>query len=153
MIDPVTDCAIRQLHARYVDAVWRKDSGAFAQCWTEAARWRIAGIDARGREAVTATFDRLIAPSEAVLMLPGALLLSETLAEVVGRITVTELIRRPGGASMRTIGRYHDRYAEEGGRWRFAARHWDAAYRGSPSLQDEMLPREDHGPPPGMPLD
>jgi len=150
MIDPLVDSAIGQLHARYVDAVWRKDSAAFGQCWAENARWQIAGIDARGRAAVVETFDRLIAPSLAVLMLPGAVVLDETPAGVVGRVTVTELIRRPE-ASMRTIGRYYDRYAREEGIWRFAARHWHAAYRGATDLSDEMLPREDHGPPPHIP--
>ncbi|MBU6269331.1 MAG: nuclear transport factor 2 family protein [Sphingomonadales bacterium] len=150
MIDPVTDCAIRQLHARYVDAVWRKDSTAFGQCWTADARWLIAGIDAPGRAAVVETFDALIAPSESVLMIPGALVLDETAQGIVGRVTVTELIRRPG-MTMRTIGRYYDRYARENGVLCFASRHWHAAYRGATDLSDAMLPREEYGPPPAMP--
>jgi len=150
MIDPATDCAIRQLHARYVDAVWRKDAAAFAACWTGDARWRIAGLDARGREAIGAAFAALIAPSECVVMIPGVLVLDAEGADVVGRLLVTELIKRPG-ATMRTLGRYYDRYRNEDGVWQFAQRDWFAAYRGGAGLAGEMLPREDCGPPPALP--
>src|SRR5688500_9786869 len=33
---------IRQLHARYIDAVLRVDYDAFRACWTEDAEWRIS---------------------------------------------------------------------------------------------------------------
>jgi len=149
-IDPATDCAIRQLHARYVDAVWRKDTAAFAACWTADARWQIAGIDARGRSEIAQTFDRLIAPSAHVAMWPGAIVLDSTAQGVVGRVLVTEFIQRAEGA-MRTIGHYYDRYAGEGACWCFASRHWHYGYRGAMSLADPMLEREDYGPPPAMP--
>ena len=41
----VADCAIRQLHARYIDAVWRKDIDAFVDCFAEDAEWKIGGIN------------------------------------------------------------------------------------------------------------
>ncbi len=37
------DNGIRQLHARYADAVWRKDYPSFGDCFTEDCEWRIAG--------------------------------------------------------------------------------------------------------------
>ena len=149
-IDPTTECAIRQLHARYVDAVWRKDVAAFTACWTASARWRIAHVDARGPAESAEAFTTLIAPSQHVVMLPGALLLDDTPAGVVGRVLVSELIQRETGA-MRTIGHYHDRYAGAGRHWRFAARQWQLAYRGDMLFADAMLPRADCGPPPAMP--
>ena len=31
----IAESGIRQLHARYIDAVWRKDADAFANCFAE----------------------------------------------------------------------------------------------------------------------
>lgn len=39
-----TEAAIRQLHALYADAVWRKDYESFGDCFTEDAEWRISGM-------------------------------------------------------------------------------------------------------------
>ena len=50
-----TEAAIRQLHARYVDAVWRKDYVAFGDCFTTDAEWRIAGMVLHGRAEIVAT--------------------------------------------------------------------------------------------------
>ena len=46
------ESGIRQLHARYLDAVWRKDFDAFGDCFAENAEWRIGGKILRGRDHV-----------------------------------------------------------------------------------------------------
>ena len=42
------EAAIRQLHARYCDAVWRKDIAAFGDCFAKDAEWRIGGQETAG---------------------------------------------------------------------------------------------------------
>ena len=56
----VAEAAIRELHARYTDAVWRKDYDAFADCFAENAEWKIAGLVLRGRAEVAAHLKRLM---------------------------------------------------------------------------------------------
>ena len=46
------ESAIQQLHARYIDAVWRKDADAFADCFAKDAEWKIAGMHMRGRTEI-----------------------------------------------------------------------------------------------------
>ena len=48
------ECAVRQLHARYADAVWRKDSASFGALFAEDAEWRVGGQVMRGRAAIVA---------------------------------------------------------------------------------------------------
>src|SRR5579871_1207168 len=53
MTDFVTaECMIRQLQARYCDAVWRLDFEAFGDCFTETCEWRIGGAIIRGRKEI-----------------------------------------------------------------------------------------------------
>jgi len=147
----VADGAIRQLHARYVDAVWRKDSAAFADCFTEDAEWKIAGMHIRGRVQIGSQFEKFIAPSERVLMFLGMPILEVGKGTAIGRIHVTEYVKRTEGRAARTIGVYYDRYVDEGDRWRFRSRHWNLYYRGPPDLSAPFYECEEYGPPPGMP--
>ena len=43
------ECAIRQLHARYADSVWRADYDVFGNCFMEDAEWRVGGPDCHDR--------------------------------------------------------------------------------------------------------
>ena len=56
----IADYAIRQLHGRYVDATWRKDAAAFADCFAEDAEWKIAGMHLRGRAEIGATIQQVL---------------------------------------------------------------------------------------------
>jgi uncharacterized protein (TIGR02246 family) len=147
----VADSAIRQLHARYVDAVWRKDFAAFADCFAEDAEWKIAGLHVRGRIQIRTQFEKFITPSERVLMLLGMPILEVGSGTAYGRIHVTEYLKLADGRAARTIGVYYDRYADEGDRWRFRSRHWNLHYRGPPDLSAPFYQCEEYGPPPGMP--
>lgn len=59
--------AIRGLHARYIDAVWRKDYDAFGDCLARDAEWRIGGPDRRGRPAIVEAIEKIPASSRCVL--------------------------------------------------------------------------------------
>lgn len=145
----LAEFAIRQLHARYAEAVFRKDAEAFAACWHEQAEWHIAGCHAVGRQAIAELFARLIGPSRRVLMQAGAPLLAFGGPEITGRVHVTELVKRDEGEALRTIGVYDDRYRGQGTDWHFAERRWMLFYRGPVDLSGDLLDPPGYGPPLG----
>lgn len=145
------DFGIRQLHGRYIDAVFRKDTEAFAACFTGDAEWKIAGMHMCGREEIAEAFVKLSAAAERVLMFIGMPVLDIGEGTATGRIYVTEYVKRLDGGLMRTIGTYYDRYVGEGTDWRFLSRHWTLHYRGAGDFSEAFFHGFDYGPPPGMP--
>jgi ketosteroid isomerase-like protein len=145
------DFGIRQLHGRYVDAVFRKDTEAYAACFTEDAEWKIAGMHMRGREEIVETFLKLTASAERVFMLTGMPVLDIGTGTATGRIYVTEYVKRLDGGLMRTIGTYYDRYEGQGTEWRFRSRHWTLHYRGEGDFAEPFFTALDYGAPPAMP--
>ncbi len=148
---PSVESGIRQLYARYADAVWRQDSAALGACFTDDAVWKIAGRRAQGRAEIMALFEASIAPSERVMFWSGIPLLDIGEGGVSGRVQVTELIKRRDGQGVRTLGWYYERFAEAGGVWRLAWHHFDLYYYGAPDLSDAITPWDDYGAPPAMP--
>jgi ketosteroid isomerase-like protein len=145
------ECAIRQLHARFIDAVWRKDADAFAQCFAEQGEWKIATLHMRGRAEIGGTFAKLLGACERVFPILNTPILDIGADSVTGRIYCTEFAKMKDGSSAMTIGIYYDRYVEEQGRWRFQWRHWALHYRGPADLSAPFVNSPDYGPPPGMP--
>ena len=152
MRDLVTvDCAIRQLHARVIDAVWRKDARDFAACFSVDGVWKIAGLHIQSRATIEEMFGKLLGVCERVLLNAGTPLLDISGPEVVSRCYVVEQAKMMDGTSAMTIGAYHDRYVEEDGRWLFRHRHWSLHYRGPSDLSADFVPSPDYDSPPGMP--
>lgn len=152
MTDLITaDCGIRQLHARFVDAVFRKDADAFAQCFAENAEWKIAGMHIRGRNEIGTMFAKLLGICARVQIIAGTPVLNLEKDSVTGRLNVTELAKMVDGTSALTLGVYYDRYVEEGGLWRFQWRHFSLFYRGPVDLSADVVPSPDYGPPPNLP--
>jgi uncharacterized protein (TIGR02246 family) len=147
----VADSGIRQLHARFIDAVWRKDAGSFADCFAEDGEWKIAGMHVRGRAEIGSTFAKLMGACARVQMIFGMPILEVGQRTATGRIHVTELAKMADGSSALTIGIYYDRYVEEGDQWRFQWRHFGLQYRGPTDLSAALVDCPDYGPPPGMP--
>lgn len=146
------DVAVRQLYARYADAVWRKDTAAFLACFTGDATWKISGQVAQGRKAIGSFFDKSLALSERVMFWAGPPAIDIADGVVTARLQVTEMIRRKDGA-YRTLGLYYDRFASENGALRIAWHHFDMAYFGPPDLSGAYIEGPDYGPPPGFPPD
>jgi hypothetical protein len=145
------EMAIRQLHARYADAVWRKDFVAFGDCFTEDAEWRIAGNIFSGRANIVQTIERVMVDYKRVLMTFRTPLIEVGDRSATARTYVTEdraVIRgNPGMA----IGRYYERIVDQGDRWRFKWRLYQLLYLGPPDLSGSFFENPDYGAPPGMP--
>lgn len=147
----VAECGIRQLHARFIDAVFRKDATAFADCFAENAEWKIAGLHIRSRTEIGGLFGKLMGICARVQLIAGTPILEVGQGVATGRINVTELAKMTDGSSALTIGVYYDRYVEEAGRWRFQWRHFSLHYRGPSDLSAPLVESPDYGPFPGMP--
>jgi len=147
----LAEAAIRQLYARYADAVWRKDRAAFLECFTEDAVWKIAGRTLEGRNEIGDFFEMSTAPSHKVMFWWSNPALEVTGDTATGRLNVTELVKRLDGEAIRTLAVYYERYAKSGGIWRLSWHHFNMYYFGPPDLSEDYYDCREYGPPPGFP--
>jgi ketosteroid isomerase-like protein len=145
------EVGIRALHARYGDAVWRKDYPAFGDCFTEDAEWRIAGMVLRGRTQIQSTLERLMSNFNRVLMTFRSPILAVGNGVASGRTYVTEQSAFTSGRPGTTIGLYYERFVEQSDRWRFTWRLFQLHYMGPADLTGSFFEQADYGPPPAMP--
>lgn len=143
--------AVRELHAQYTDAVWRKDFSAFAQCFTEDAEWRIGGLVLQGRAQIERTIEQILGNFRRVLITFESPMLHLDRDGLAGRTYMQEQVARIDGTSSIAIGRYYERFCEVDGRWRFAWRLFERHYSGPVDLSGEFYEWPDYGPPPAMP--
>lgn len=142
---------VRQLYARYTDAVWRGDAESFAACFAADGEWRISGLTMTGREEIAATIGRIFDRMHRVLFTYGDPVLSLVDGEWCARVMVNERVAWADGRTNISIGRYYERLVEDEGEWRFGWRLFELHYRGAPDLTGEWFDHPDPGPPPAMP--
>jgi hypothetical protein len=147
----VADAGIRQLHARYTDAVWRHDYDAFADCFTQDAQWRISGRVFRGRAEIRQAIERILRGLNRVLISFGTPILEVGEGVATGRTYINERVAWKNGNTNISIGLYYERFAAQGDRWRFQWRLFQLQYRGPADLSGTFFDNPDYGPPPGMP--
>lgn len=145
------DFGIRQLHARFADAVWRLDGDSFAECFAQDGEWKIAGLHFAGREAIREATGQLLGRCTRIHLLTGPAQLTPDGEAILGRLAMTEYAWMPDGAQFMTVGFYHDRYAHEGNLWRFSRRFWSLKYRGPIDLPGALVDTPSYGAFPGGP--
>ncbi|MEO6092288.1 MAG: nuclear transport factor 2 family protein [Novosphingobium sp.] len=145
------EAGIRQLHARYTDATWRKDAQSFGECFTEDGEWRISGMVLKGRVEIAATIAGILSSANRVLISFGTPILTVEGKRASGRSYVNERCGWPDRPPIISIGRYYERFVEEDGRWLFSWRLFQILYWGPPDLTGTFHDPPDFGPPPGMP--
>ena len=145
------EAGIRQLQARYADAVWRWDFDAFGNCFAEDAEWRVAGFAVHGRAACVDLLKGLQVNFDRVLFLMQCPMLEVGNGTAIGRTYCTEQNvykdRRPGFS----IGIYYDRFVQQGDVWRYSYHHFQACYLGPPDMTGRFFEATDYGPPSAMP--
>lgn len=152
MVDlAVAEKGIRDLHARYSDAVFRKDHDAFAECFTRDGEWRISGRVLRGRAEIREMIAIILDKFIRVFITFRSPILDVVDGEVVGRTYMDEKCAWKNGDTNIALGHYYERFAEEDGRWRFSWRLFETLYRGDPDLTGSWFDRTDYGAPPRMP--
>lgn len=114
--------AIRELIDGYSDATMRRDEHAWADLWTDDARWYLPDFpdyaDTVGKEAIVALWSRAVAdhPGLIYVATPGAIEVDGDRATV--RLYTSEVYARAdGGAAIRRRGRYDDVLVKRDGRW------------------------------------
>lgn len=147
----LADSGVRQLHARFIDAVWRQDAEEFSACFAREGEWKIAGFVFRGRAEIAEACVKLLGRCRRIHLIVGHPILEVTGKRAQGRVNLTEFALMNDGSTAMTIGWYHDRYVEEEGRWRFEKRHWSFKYRGAPDLTGPFVDTPDYGPFPAGP--
>lgn len=145
------DFGIRQLQARFIDAAWRQDADDFAACWATDGVWKIAGMEMQGRAAIADACRRMLGRCKRIqlLLMPAIIELDGN--EALGRHHVIEFATMQDDSGFMTFGIYHDRFAEEDGRWCFKHRHWSMKYRGEAPLGGVWPDTPDYGSFPAMP--
>jgi ketosteroid isomerase-like protein len=147
----IADAAIRQLHARYTDAVYRKDLAAFGDCFAEDAEWRITGLVLRGRKNIVDFMAAAFPKYRFILMNFRTPVLDVGNGTATGRTYVSEQSVMADGRPFGPIGIYYERFVDQGDRWRFSWRLFLTAYSGPPDLTGSYFENPDFGAPPAMP--
>lgn len=145
------EAGIRQLHARYADAVWRKDPQAFGDCMTEHCEWRIGGHIARGRGEIVDYIGKVFPRFQRIFLTFQPPILDVGDGAATGRTYVTEQSVFADGTPFFMIGTYFERFVGQGDRWAFAWRLFQFQYVGPADLSGSFIDNKDFGPSPAMP--
>lgn len=148
----MAECGIRQLHARYCDAVWRLDYEAFSDCFAEDCEWRIDGAVLRGRAEILAYNRTLFAKFRRLMIsLRTPILELHGDGTASGRTYFSAQNQLADGSAFAPLGVYYERFVDQGGRWRLSWRLFQSLYAGTADLSGAFHDAPDYGPPPGMP--
>ena len=133
------ELAIRNLVARYSDAVGRRDEQAWAATWTDDGVWNVGFVKASGRSDVVKTWSTLMEHFRFVTQMPqsGAIQLEGDEAD--GTWHVMELGWPGQGDPTCTFGIYEDRYRRTGDGWCFAQRNFHVLYMGAADLKGQLF--------------
>jgi hypothetical protein len=127
------ELALRNLVARYADAVTRMDSEALRELFTPDGEWIVTGHgEPRGHDEVVAFLDGLLANWNGIVhaLLSGTVTLDTTDPfRATGRWYISEFGQMRSGDEVLFAGVYHDEYTRDAGEWRFARRRYNSLFR------------------------
>ena len=147
----VAEAGIRELQARYTNAVWRKDFAAFADCFAEDGEWRIAGMVLRGGGECRTFLEGIFGDLDRVRMTMQPPLLQVNGDTAIGRTEVIEHNISKDRKRNLAIGEYYDRFVRIGDQWKFAWHYYQLYYLGPPDMSGAFYEIRDYGPPFAMP--
>jgi hypothetical protein len=147
----VADAAVRQLHARYCDAAYRKDYDSFGDCFTEDCEWRIGGAILKGRSNIVDHAQKVFARFKRIFVTLRTPILDVGDGVASARTYLTEQNVLNDGTSIHPIGIYFERFVDCGDRWRFKWRLFQTHYVGPADLSGNFYDQPDYGAPPNMP--
>jgi hypothetical protein len=133
------ELAIRNLVARYADAVSQADEGAWIGTWAEDGRWTIAGTTSEGHDGLLHTWHGLMGLFERVVQLPQSGIVELAGDRASGRWQMVEIGRTGTGSASMTLGSYRDEYRRVDSVWRFDHRRFDFVYTGPPDLTGQWI--------------
>ena len=134
------EMALRNLMARYVDAVHRRDEDDWAGTWTVDARWNLLGSDVIGRDNIVALWQQMMSGFEFAVMMPSSCLFEITGHQATGHWYLQEYTRDLEGHGNAVLSRYKDSYSKLDGEWRYQSREYSFIYHGAPDLSGSYTP-------------
>ena len=139
---PRTDdeLAIRDLNARYIDAVNRNDKDAWAATWSETGSWDLMGMETSGRDQILQFWLGAMSSFDFAVMMLNSGTLQIDGDNASGRWYMTEHLKSKEGNPEMVLGVYDDRYRREDGHWLFAERRYRVLYRAPTDASGEYTP-------------
>ena len=134
------ELALRNLMARYSDAVNRVDADAWIATWAQDAVWNLLGNPVSGKDNILALWKQMMSSFEFALMLPSTCLFEVDGDTASGHWYLTEYTRDPEGAASTVLSRYTDTYTRKEGQWLFQSRDYSFIYNGPADLSGTYTP-------------
>ena len=131
------ELALRNLMARYVDAVNRYDADAWIATWAEDATWNLLGTPVEGREAILALWQQMMASFEFAIMFPNSCHFEIDGDTATGHWYLHEYSRQEGVGNT-ILSRYKDSYVKVDGQWLFQTREYGFIYNGPSDLSGDF---------------
>ncbi len=139
-LDRAEEAAVRELVARYTDAVNRGDADDWAATWTPDAEWNLAGQAIVGRDEIVSRWRTLMSGFSWLIQLVYTGTVSVDGERATARWYLSELSVGQDGSRGLIVGVYHDECRRSDGTWRFSKRRFDMLYAGPPDLSGHTLP-------------
>ena len=134
------ELAIRDLNARYIDAVNRYNKDDWAATWSESAIWNLMGMEVSGKGAIVEMWTNAMAGFEFAIMMLNSGTISVDGDAATGRWYITEHLKMADGSTNMTLGVYDDEYRREGDNWLYSRRSYQVIYQGPPDLSGNYNP-------------
>lgn len=134
------ELAIRNLVARYADAVWRRDGDAWEATWATEGTWTLpGGHEVAGRNNIRAAWERAMSryPTVVQLIHQGEIRFDDHAA--TGRWYLSERGTTVDGDPIDHVGAYDDTYIAGDGGWRFLTRRFEVIAVGSAGVAPAAL--------------
>jgi uncharacterized protein (TIGR02246 family) len=128
------ELALRDLMARYVDAVNRYDPEAWIATWAEDGIWNLLGTPVEGRDNILALWQQMMATFEFAIMMPNSCLFQIDGDSATGHWYLHEYSRDLEGNVSAILSRYVDTYTRREGEWLYQSREYGFIYNGAPDL-------------------
>ncbi|MEP5765711.1 MAG: nuclear transport factor 2 family protein [Halieaceae bacterium] len=140
MSDTADELAIRDLVARYIDAVNRHNQDDWAATWSENASWNLVGMEVSGRQAIVELWVGAMSGFDFALMMLNSGTVQINGDSATGRWYVTEHLKPCDGDANTTLGVYEDEYAKENGEWVFTRRQYHIMCQGAADSNATFTP-------------
>lgn len=126
--------ALRDLMARYIDAVNRYDEAAWINTWAQDSTWNLMGNPVEGRDNILGLWQQMMKTFEFAIMMPSSSLFEVTGDTASGHWYLHEYTRDLEGNATTILSRYMDTYVREDGQWLYQSRAYNFIYNGPPDL-------------------
>ena len=137
----VTDeLAIRNLIARYADAVNCSDAEAWGNTWAEDGFWSLLGFELTGREGIVGFWQQAMSGFEFAIMMNNQSSVEIDGDTATGRTYLSEYTRDKEGNKGMALGIYKDQYIKVDGEWLFKSRIHHMMYQGPEDLSGNYAP-------------